>query len=66
MNQNLISISPYDFQEKGSEKTLYGIDDINDAAEIIIVTSISPVLYCFPPLSPGPHLTFVILMLLVG
>lgn len=44
LNQNLILISLYDFQEKGSEKTLYGIDDINDAAEIIIVTSISPVL----------------------
>ncbi|KAI5332113.1 hypothetical protein L3X38_022241 [Prunus dulcis] len=31
------SIEKRYWKEKGSEKTLYGIDDINDAAEIIIV-----------------------------
>lgn len=43
MNSVLISFSLI-FQEKDTEKVLYGLDDINDAAEVIIVTTISPYL----------------------
>lgn len=60
-------ISVIDFQEKGSAKILYGIDDINDAAEVIIVSSIFPyICFFFFPFYLSPHLTFVILMLLIG
>lgn len=36
---NYVLVSFINFQEKDTEKVLYGLDDINDADEVIIVTT---------------------------
>lgn len=42
-----LSYPLFGFQAKDTEKRLYGIDDIKDAAEVIIVITLAPYLDCY-------------------
>lgn len=54
------------FQEKGTEKWLYGLDDINEAAEVIIVHTVIIFWVLLPNCFKIFLLIYTILFLIIG